>query len=118
MRDEITKLRLLRSIGVPVTAFTSLPIKVLQLLKRRAWNEKASEMRDHASAIRYALLGCFLHVRTMEILDDIVRMAIEMIQRVDTRSDNQLNRELIENFKHVDGKLQILFRISEAVVTK
>jgi hypothetical protein len=54
----------------------------------------------------------------MEVLDDIVRMAIEMIHRVDVRSDNQLNRELIENLKHVDGKLQILSRIAEAVVTK
>jgi hypothetical protein len=91
---------------------------VLQLLKRRAWNEKASEMREHPDAIRYALLGCFLHVRTMEVLDDVVRMAIEMVHRIDVRSDNQLNRELIENLKHEDGKLQILSRIVEAVVTK
>jgi hypothetical protein len=117
MRDEITKLRLLRSVGLPAVPFTSLPVKVLQLLKRRAWNEKASEMREHPDAIRYALLGCFLHLRRMEVLDDIARMAIEMIHRVDVRSDNQLNRELIENLKHVDGKLQILSRIAEAVVT-
>jgi hypothetical protein len=59
---------------------------VLQLLKRRAWNEKASEMREHPEAIRYALLGCFLHVRSMEVLDDVVRMAIDIVHRVDTQS--------------------------------
>jgi hypothetical protein len=118
MRSEITKLRLLRSVGLPPEPFGSTPIKVLQLLNRRALNEKASEMREHPDAIRYALLGCFLHVRTMEVLDDVVRMAIDIVHRVDVRSDNQLNRELIENLRHVDGKMQILSRIAEAVVTK
>jgi hypothetical protein len=118
MGNETTKLRLLRSVDLPVEPFASTPIKVLQLLKRRALNEKASEMREHPDAIRYALLGCFLHVRTREVLDDVIRMAIDIVHRVDVRSDNQLNRELIENLKHVDGKMQILSRIAEAVVTK
>jgi hypothetical protein len=73
-------------------------------------------MREHPEAIRYALLGCFLHIRTREVLDDVIRMAIDMVHRVDVRSDNQLMRELIENLKHVDGKLRILSRIAEAVV--
>ena len=77
--NEITKLRLLRSVGLPVEPFVSTPSRVLQVLKRRAWNEKASEMREHPDAIRYALLGCFLHVRTMEVLDDVVRMAIDIV---------------------------------------
>ena len=86
-------------------------MKVLQLLKRRAWNEKASEVREHPEAIRHALLGCFLHVRTREVLDDVIRMAIDMVHRVDVRSDHQLHREWIENWKHVDGQLQILSRL-------
>jgi len=118
MGNEIVKLRLLRSVGLPAAPFAKTPMKVLQLLKRRAWNEKASEVREHPEAIRYALLGCFLHVRTREVLDDVIRMAIDMVHRVDVRSDHQLNREWIENWKHVDGQLQILSRIAEAVVTQ
>jgi len=96
MGNEIVKLRLLRSVGLPAAPFAKTPMKVLHLLKRRAWNEKASEMREHPEAIRYALLGCFLHVRTMEVLDDVIRMAIDIVHRVDVRSDNQLNRELMK----------------------
>jgi len=118
MSDEIVKLRLLRSAGVPASPFTALPIKVLKLLKCRVSNEKGGEMREHPDPIRYALIGCFLHVRTMEVLDDMVRMAIDIIHRLDVRSDNQLTRELVENLKHVDGKLQILSRIAEAGVIK
>ena len=32
------------------------------MFKRRATNEKASEMREHPEEIRYALMGCLLHV--------------------------------------------------------
>ena len=118
MGNEIVKRRLLRSVGLPAAPFAKTPMKVRQLLKRWAWNEKASEVREHPEAIRYALLGCFLHVRTREVLDDVIRMAIDMVHRVDVRSDHQLHREWIENWKHVDGKLEILSRIAEAVVTQ
>jgi hypothetical protein len=64
MGNEIVKLRLLRLVGLPDAPFAKTPMKVLHLLKRRAWNEKASEMREHPEAIRYALLGCLLHVRS------------------------------------------------------
>ena len=111
MGNEIVKLRLLRSVGLPAAPFAKTPMKVLQLLKRRAWNEKASEVREHPEAIRHALLGCFLHVRTREVLDDVIRMAIDMVHRVDVRSDHQLHREWIENWRHVDGQLQILSRL-------
>jgi hypothetical protein len=56
MGDEIVKLRLLRSVGLPAVPFAKTPMKVLHLLQRRAWNEKASEMREHPEAIRYPML--------------------------------------------------------------
>jgi hypothetical protein len=49
LEREISKLKTLRAVGVPPEAFRSIPWKVLQMLKRRAWNEKASEMREHLS---------------------------------------------------------------------
>jgi TnpA family transposase len=86
------------------------------MLKRRATNETASEMRDHPEGIRYALMGCFLSLRSMEVTDDVMRMAIELIHRLDTRSEKQIHRELLADLQRVDGKMQILSRITEAVV--
>jgi hypothetical protein len=96
--------------------FASVPWKVLQMLKRRASKETASEMRDHSNVIRYALMASYLYVRAMEVTDDITRMAIDLIHRLETRSEKQINREFLADLKRVDGQMQILSRVAEAVV--
>ena len=88
------------------------------MLKRRASKETASEMRDHCNVIRYALMASYLYVRAMEVTDDITRMAIDLIHRLDTRSEKQIHREFLADLKRVDGKMQILSRVAEAVVEK
>ncbi len=52
----------------------------------------------------------------MEVTDDITRMAIDLIHRLDTRSEKQIHREFLADLKRVDGKMQILSRVAEAVV--
>jgi hypothetical protein len=86
------------------------------MLKRRASKETASEMPDHSNVIRYALMASYLNVRAMEVTDDITRMAIDLIHRLDTRSGKQIHREFLADLKRVDGKMQILSRVAEAVV--
>jgi hypothetical protein len=92
LQREISKLKTLRTVGVSPEAFRSIPWKVLQMLKRRAWNEKASEMREHPHVVRYALLATFVHVRLAEVTDNVVKMLVEIIQRLDRRSDQQVYR--------------------------
>jgi TnpA family transposase len=118
LEREISKLKTLRALGVPPEAFRSIPWKVLQMLKRRAWNEKASEMREHPQGVRYALIATFVHVRLAEVIDDVVKMLVEIIQRLDRRSDQQVYRELLRDLQRVEGKIQILFRVAEVVITK
>jgi hypothetical protein len=116
LHQEITKLQTLRDIGVPTDVLSTVPFKVLQTLKCRAQNERAGEMRAHPASIRYALMACFVHVRTMEVTDDAVRMMLEVIRRLDTRTEKKLHKELLKDIKRVSGKVQLLFRIAEAVV--
>ncbi len=54
---EIEKLTRIRAIWVGTETFANVPWKVLQMLKRRASKETASEMRDHSNVIRYALMA-------------------------------------------------------------
>ena len=115
---EIEKLKLIRSVDLAGEPFTKLPWNVLQVLKRRAMNETASEMRDHPEGIRYALMGCFLYVRAMEVTDDVTRMAIDLIHRLQKRSEKQIQREWLADLERVEGKMQILSRVAEAVVEK
>jgi hypothetical protein len=115
LQAEIDKLRAIRAVGVPADPFALVPWKVLQTLKRRATNEIATEMRSHPEEIRYALMGCFLHVRGMEVTDEVTHMAVELIHRLDVRSEKQIHREWLADLERVDGKMQILSTIAEAV---
>src|SRR6476660_10258900 len=45
-------------------------------------------------------------------------MLVEIIQRLDRRSDQQVYRELLRDLQRVEGKIQILFRVAEVVITK
>jgi TnpA family transposase len=116
LHQEITRLQQLRALNVPAEAFTTVPFQVLQLLKRRAHNDHASKMREHPPAIRFALLACFIHLRTMEVIDDTVRMTLEVIRRIETQTEKHLEKTLLKDIKRVTGKVQLLYRIAEAVV--
>ena len=116
LQHELTKLQTLRGLGVPVAAFVGIPEKVVQLLKRRAANERAGEMRAHPPAIRSALLACFVHVHIMDVIDDAVRMTLDVIRRIDTQTEKHFEKTLLHDIKRVAGKVQMLYRIAEAVV--
>ena len=66
LQAEIEKLTRIRAICVSTETFANVPWKVLQMLKRRASKETASEMWDHSNVIRFALMASYLYVRTME----------------------------------------------------
>ena len=57
-------------------------------------------------------------MRLAEVIDDVVKMLVEIIQRLDRRSDQQVYRELLRDLQRVEGKIQILFRVAEVVITK
>ena len=115
LQAELDRLRAIRAVGLGTEPFAGVPPKVLQTLKRRAAHEKASEMRAHPDDIRHALMGCFLHGRAREVTDDVTRMAIELIQRLGARSEKQIHREWLQDLERVEGKMQILSHVAEAI---
>jgi hypothetical protein len=63
LQAEMAKLRAIHGIGLGDEPFAGVPLKVLQLLKRRATNETVSEMRHHLDDIRYAHIPSDLVVK-------------------------------------------------------
>lgn len=118
LKHEIEKLQQLRAVGIKAEDLVDVPPRALLILKRRARNERAGEMREHPEAIRHTLLACFIHLRASEVTDDVTRMTIEIIHRLDSKTEQQLDRELLRDIKKVEGKVQILFRVAEAVTEK
>ena len=61
-------------------------------------------------------MSCFISIRTMEIIDDIVQMFIALIHRIDVRAEKQRNNEFLKDLIRVDGKNQVLFRLAEIIM--
>ena len=118
LAKEIKKLKILRSVELPENIGTFVPPKILKLLSRRAKNEKAGEMRNHPAAVRYSLMACFLLTRQAEIIDDIVQMFLLLLRKLERQTEKQIDREILRDFKLVEGKNQILYRIAKAVVAE
>jgi hypothetical protein len=49
-------------------------------------------------------------------MDDTVRMTLDVIRRIETQTEQHLEKALLQDIKRVTGKVQLLYRIAEAVV--
>jgi hypothetical protein len=64
------------------------------------------------------LLAALVHQREREITDTLVELLIATVHRIRARAERRVTHELINAFKWVTGKENILFSIAEAVLAK
>lgn len=62
------------------------------------------------------LLASFVYVRTGDVADNVIKMFIDLIHRMDFESEQELDQQLLRDLKMVEGKVQMLLRIAKAVV--
>ena len=116
MLTEIHKLRAVRAIGLPAGLFADVAPKVLAGWRGRAAVEAPSHLRDHPTELRLTLLAAMLHVREREITDTLVDLLISTVHKINARAGHRVTQELVNAFKKVTGKENILFAIAEAAL--
>lgn len=73
-------------------------------------------MRDHPTELRLTLLAALLHAREREITDTLVDLLISTVHKINARASHRVTQELVNAFKKVTGKENILFAIAEAAL--
>lgn len=116
MLKEIRKLRAVRSIGLPVGLFAEVAPKVLAGWRGRAAVESPSHLREHPTELRLTLLAALLYAREREITDTLVDLLISTVHKITARADRRVSQELVNAFKKVTGKENILFSIAAAAL--
>ncbi len=114
MLTEIRKLRAARAIGLPGGLFADVAPRVLAGWWARASVESPSHLRDHPEPLMLTLLAALLHTRLREITDALVELLISTVHRIGARADRKVTEELVNAFKWVTGKENVLFAIAEA----
>lgn len=111
---EISKLECIRDLGLPTKLFANVPPKIITHYRRRASAETPRELRRHPTKIRYTLVAAFCWQRNQEITDSLVELLIQIIYRIYVNAERRVDKQLIEEFKRVDGKPRLLFEIAQA----
>ncbi len=116
MMTEIDKLQAVRALELPAGLFTDVAPKVLEEWRARATVEAPSHLRRHPQALTLTLLAALVHRRELEITDTLVELLIATVHRIGARAERRVTNELINAFKKVTGKENILFSIAEAAL--
>jgi Transposase and inactivated derivatives, TnpA family len=113
---EINKLKTIQQINIPDNLFINIPQKILKKYKLQVVTEDLRELRRHPEAKRYTLLAIFFWLRSREITDNLIELLIQIIHRIGVRAERKVEKELLNDFKRVNGKTNILFKVAEVAV--
>jgi hypothetical protein len=116
MITEISKLQAVRTLGLPFDLFADIAPKVVDSWRVRAAVEAPSHLRRHAGQMTVMLLAALVHQREREITDTLVELLIATVHRIGARAERRVTNELINAFRRVTGKENILFAIAEAAL--
>ncbi len=110
---EVAKLQVIRGLELPEDKLRKEPMKVLKKYRQRVATEDLRELRRHPDSVRYPLLAIFFYIRAMEITDNLTDLLIQIIHRIGVRAENKVDKEILNEIKHVAGKNTILGNIAE-----
>lgn len=116
MLAEIRKLRAVRALGLPPGLFGDVAPRVLAGWRDRAAVEAPSHLRSHPRELRLTLLAALLSVRERELTDTLVDLLISTVYKIHARADRRVTQDLVNAFKKVTGKENILFSIAAAAL--
>lgn len=116
MLVEIDKLRRVRQIGLSSDALDSVSAALLVEWRRTAGVESPSHLRRRSAESRLVLLAALLQARECELTDVLVDLFIATVHRINARADRKVTKELVEAFKRVTGRENMLFAIATAAV--
>ena len=113
---EISKLKIIQKLELPEDLFCKTSNKILKKYKQRVVSEDIRELRRHPETIRYTLLASFFWIRQREIIDNLIELLIQIIHKISVRAERKIEKEFINDFRRVNGKTNILFKIADAAL--
>ena len=121
MLTEIRKLTAIRAVGLPPGVFADVAPKVVSGWRARAAVESPSHLRRrlaNSPQSAVTLLAALVAERESEVTDSLADLLIATVHRIGARAERKVTEELINAFRRVAGKENILFAIAEASLAR
>lgn len=116
VEEQLAKLRRIRVVGLAGTLFDGLPPVIVKRYRERTGVETPSELRAHPTEIRLTQLAAFCHLRSCELTDSLIDHLIHTIHNIGARAERRVDKRLLAEFKRVENKNVILYRLIEAAL--
>src|SRR5229473_8500 len=106
---EVTSARICQTLGVPrqsrgltsIELFMSTLAKVVHTYRLRAGTESITELRQHPAPIRYTLVVAFCHERRGEIVDGLIELLVQLVNKIHTNAEKKVVQELLSDVRAV-----------------
>ena len=121
MLTEIRKLTAIRAAGLPPGVFADVAPRVVSGWRARAAVESPSHLRRrlaNSPQSAVTLLAALVAEREREVTDSLADLLIATVHRIGARAERKVTEELINAFRRVTGKENILFAIAEASLAR
>lgn len=112
--DEISKLKQVRAVSIPVKAFTGIGVQVINAWRARASAAAPSHLRRFSPEVRHVLLAALLFQRQREITDTLVELLNSTVHRINARAEKKVTEAFVAEFTKVRGKSGLLGKIAAA----
>ena len=116
LKAELSKLKLVEKVGLPEDLFSHLSESIVERYRLRVETESLTELRRHPTPIRYTLLAAFCWWRSQEIIDNVVELLIQLVQRMESRSKKRVSEEVVAKAQGQDDHNQLLYQIALAAL--
>ncbi|MBB2741286.1 UNVERIFIED_ORG: hypothetical protein FHR35_001106 [Microbispora rosea subsp. rosea] len=85
--DEISKLKQVRALAVPDSAFARVGPQVINAWRARAAASSPSHLRRLADEARHVLLAALVYQREREITDTLVKLLNSTVHHINARAE-------------------------------
>ncbi len=113
---EIAKYESIDRLKLPEDILFHIPDKILNKYKIRTATEPPNELRRRKPEVCYSLVAIFCRQRKKEIIDGLIDLLIQIVHRISVRAEKKVVKEILNDFRRVQGKVPILFRMAEAAL--
>ncbi len=84
----------------------------------RVETETLTELRQHPEPIRYTLLAAFCSLRLQEVIDNIVELLLQLVNRLERRSRKRVTEEVVAKAQSNTDHDTILYQIALAALAE
>lgn len=113
---ELEKIAKLRQLNLPDKLLHNISMKLLKKYYTRVLAEPPGNILEHKPKTRYALFALFCYFRLKLLLDSLADLLLQLIHKMQTSAENYINKKIIADVKHVNGKFDILFSLAKTSI--